>query len=44
MYAATGGQGAEWEKASASGFRIDPTNPLYGGKRLRPVVDAAPGR
>jgi pilus assembly protein FimV len=33
IYAATGGQGAEWQKAVELGLSIDPTNPMYGGRR-----------
>jgi pilus assembly protein FimV len=32
IYAATGGQGPEWQKAMELGLSIDPTNPMYGGK------------
>jgi pilus assembly protein FimV len=32
IYAATGGQGPEWQKAMELGLAIDPTNPMYGGK------------
>jgi pilus assembly protein FimV len=32
LYAQTGGVGAEWEKAAAMGRKLDPVNPLYGGK------------
>jgi pilus assembly protein FimV len=32
IYAATGGQGADWQKAMDLGLSIDPTNPMYGGK------------
>jgi pilus assembly protein FimV len=32
LHSATGGRGAEWEKAASLGLSIDPTNPLYGGK------------
>jgi len=31
LYAATGGQGAEWERAMSLGPTVDPQNPLYGG-------------
>ena len=31
LFAATGGQGPEWEKAVALGLSVDPQNPLYGG-------------
>jgi len=33
LYGETGGVGAEWEKAAAMGTKLDPQNPLYGGKR-----------
>jgi pilus assembly protein FimV len=32
IYAATGGQGPDWQKAMDLGLSIDPTNPMYGGK------------
>jgi pilus assembly protein FimV len=32
IHAATNGEGADWEKASALGAQLDPKNPLYGGK------------
>ncbi len=32
IYAATGGQGPEWQKSMELGLSIDPTNPMYGGK------------
>jgi pilus assembly protein FimV len=32
IYAATGGQGPDWQKAMELGLSIDPTNPMYGGK------------
>ncbi len=32
IYAATGGQGSDWQKAMDLGLSIDPTNPMYGGK------------
>jgi pilus assembly protein FimV len=31
IYAATGGQGPEWQKAIELGLSIDPGNPMYGG-------------
>lgn len=31
LHGATGGIGADWEKASTMGLALDPTNPLYGG-------------
>jgi pilus assembly protein FimV len=31
LFAATSGQGPEWEKAVSLGLSIDPQNPLYGG-------------
>ncbi len=33
IYAATGGQGPEWQKAIELGLSIDPGNPMYGGRR-----------
>lgn len=43
LYAQTGGVGADWEKAAAMGRKLDPANPLYGGKPTpEPVVAAAP--
>ena len=43
LYAQTGGVGGEWEKAAAMGRKLDPTNPLYGGKAgaEAPVSEAA---
>jgi len=32
LHAATGGKGAEWEKAIALGAQLDPGNSLYGGE------------
>jgi pilus assembly protein FimV len=32
LYAQTGGVGGEWEKAAAMGRKLDPANPIYGGK------------
>jgi pilus assembly protein FimV len=34
LYSETGGAGADWEKAAAMGLKLDPQNPLYGGKRV----------
>jgi pilus assembly protein FimV len=34
LYAATGGQGPDWEKAAALGRQIDPANTMYGGASL----------
>ena len=31
IYAASGGQGPEWQKAIELGLSIDPSNPMYGG-------------
>ncbi|MCZ7565107.1 MAG: hypothetical protein M5U08_16110 [Burkholderiales bacterium] len=36
IYAATGGQGPDWEKAAVLGQQVDPGNALYGGKRTEP--------
>jgi pilus assembly protein FimV len=33
IYAATGGQGPDWQKAVELGLSVDPTNPMYGGRR-----------
>ncbi len=33
FYARTGGAGADWEKAAAMGQKLDPENPLYGGRK-----------
>lgn len=32
LYSRTGGQGEDWAKAAEMGRRLDPDNPLYGGK------------
>ena len=42
LYGETGGVGAEWEKASAMGAKLDPPNPLYGGvtQAAMPAFDA----
>ncbi len=32
LHAATGGRGADWEKAANLGLSIDPANSLYGGR------------
>ena len=43
LYAQTGGVGADWEKAAAMGRKLDPANPLYGGKpAAEPVAAATP--
>ncbi|OFZ90378.1 MAG: hypothetical protein A2V78_01115 [Betaproteobacteria bacterium RBG_16_64_18] len=39
LYAATSGQGPEWEKALGLGLSIDPHNPLYGGAPAAAVED-----
>lgn len=31
LYARTGGEGSDWQKAVAMGRKLDPDNPLYGG-------------
>lgn len=43
LYAATGGQGPDWEKACTLGLSIDPTNPMYGGKGADPASTLPPG-
>jgi len=40
IYAATGGQGPDWEKTAALGQQIDPNNALYGGRRTEPTPGA----
>ena len=43
LYAQSGGAGAEWEKAAAMGLKLDPSNPLYGGKAPEtPALAVAP--
>jgi pilus assembly protein FimV len=43
LYAATGGQGSEWDRACQLGLSIDPTNPIYGGKGGDPSSTLPPG-
>jgi pilus assembly protein FimV len=43
LYAATGGQGSEWDRACQLGLSIDPTNPMYGGKGGDPSSTLPPG-
>ena len=43
LFAATGGTGPDWERASALGAQIDPSNPMYGGGRAA-VADVVPIR
>ncbi len=42
LYAQSGGAGAEWEKAAAMGLKLDPSNPLYGGKAPETPALAVP--
>jgi len=42
IYAATGGQGPEWQKAVELGLQTDPANPMYGGRSGVPVPNQAP--
>ncbi len=35
LYARTGGEGSDWQKAAEMGRRIDPANPLYGASVAR---------
>jgi pilus assembly protein FimV len=42
IYAATGGQGPDWEKTATLGQQIDPSNALYGGRRTEPTPGGAP--
>jgi len=41
LYARTGGEGAEWDKAAALGREIDPDNPLYAAMRQDPATPEA---
>jgi len=43
IYAATGGQGPDWEKTAQLGQQIDPNNALYGGRRTEPSPGASAG-
>ncbi|WP_114649827.1 FimV/HubP family polar landmark protein [Pseudothauera hydrothermalis] len=38
LYARSGGEGAEWDKAAALGREIDPDNPLYAQMRQDPAT------
>lgn len=38
LYARSGGEGAEWDKAAALGREIDPDNPLYAQMRHDPAT------
>lgn len=42
IYAATGGQGPDWEKTATLGQQIDSNNALYGGRRTEPAPGSAP--
>ena len=46
LYARTGGEGGDWQKAAEMGRRIDPANPLYGSSattlRSAPTEMGAP--
>ncbi len=42
LFARTGGQGRDWEKAAALGRRLDPENPLYDAERAESAGDRAP--
>jgi pilus assembly protein FimV len=44
IYAASGGQGPEWQKAIELGLSIDPSNPMYGGGGRREAGGRAPER
>lgn len=41
LYAATGGRGADWEKAVTIGQRFAPENPLFGGVTSNPAASMA---
>jgi pilus assembly protein FimV len=42
LFARTGGQGRDWDKAVALGRKLDPDNPLYGATPAQPVPSTAP--
>lgn len=42
LFARTGGQGRDWEKAAALGRRLDPENPLYAAEPAEAVTQRAP--
>ncbi|MBV2263696.1 MAG: pilus assembly protein, partial [Thauera sp.] len=42
LFARTGGQGRDWEKAAALGRRLDPENPLYAAERSETGMQRAP--
>lgn len=41
LFARTGGQGRDWEKATALGRRLDPDNPLYDAERAESGAERA---
>ncbi len=43
LFARTGGQGRDWEKAVALGRKLDPDNPLYAGTQSAPATLPGPG-
>lgn len=42
LFARTGGQGRDWEKAAAMGRKLDPDNPLYGAAPAQPGASTIP--
>ncbi|MHB1374996.1 MAG: FimV/HubP family polar landmark protein, partial [Thauera sp.] len=43
LFARTGGQGRDWEKAVALGRKLDPDNPLYAGTQDAPATQPGLG-
>lgn len=43
LFAATGGQGADWEKAAALGRQLDPANTMFSGQSLGVSAAVATG-
>lgn len=41
LYAQTGGVGVDWERAATMGRKLDPANPLYGGKQAAAATGTA---
>lgn len=42
LYARTGGQGSDWDKAAAMGRKLDPDNPLYSAAPVEAERSVAP--
>ncbi len=43
LYSMTKGVGEDWEYAASMGAALDPSNPMYAGAKVMPVVSAAAG-